>query len=640
MNKIADLPVLRQPPSRRAVVRLPIRSSILSVLLGVLAYAGPAQAQSNLGFQLNRYEPTAAGEWSFGVDHPWYSGMRYFAAGLTLNYAHNPLVLGTQQGDSSFTQISPIISHQFITHIDLAGSFLDRILLTATLPVILVNQGDEVPNSVSAGDPRLGVMARLYGQPYASVFSASIGLSLWLPLRAVINDPAWPSNSGDQSPRLLPKLALGGVWKKLLWSFTGGFLYRPEAVVSGLPASAAQATPARAASELQFGVAASYFDQDRRFAVGPEIMLTTAVLGQDSLSRYSTSLEAMIAGHYSIMQMIQVGLAAGTGFVRQAGTPDFRLLARVSYAPMQNREVDTDGDGIADRYDACPTERGIPTGNPRTHGCPPTADRDRDGVPDAEDVCPDEHKGARPDPVRLGCPTPPAAAPAMDRDGDGVPDAQDQCPDQPKGLTPDPNRLGCPAADSDTDGVLDPVDQCLFDPAGAYPDPHRLGCPLSDRDKDTVPDLHDACPDKPGAPNPDPKKNGCPGLVEIRNGQLVILAPVFFALDKDVILPKSFPVLQAVADALKVATAIRRVRIEGHTDSQGVPVYNIDLSQRRTQSVQRWLVEHGIAAERLEAVGYGQTRPIAPNNTIAGRAKNRRVEFHIIEGAGTVEPPH
>lgn len=68
-----------------------------------------------------------------------------------------------------------------------------------------------------------------------------------LPLRAVVDSPPWPTTSGDETPRLLPKLALGGVWRKLLWSFSFGFLYRAEAVASGLPASTAQASPARAA---------------------------------------------------------------------------------------------------------------------------------------------------------------------------------------------------------------------------------------------------------------------------------------------------------------------------------------------------------------------------------------------------------
>ena len=77
-----------------------------------------------------------------------------------------------------------------------------------------------------------------------------------------------------------------------------------------------------------------------------------------------------------------------------------------------------------------------------------------------------------------------------------------------------------------------------------------------------------------------------------------------------------------------------RIRIEGHTDSQGVHIYNIDLSQRRAKSVRTWLIQHGIAELRLQAEGFGPDRPLVPNATPAGRAKNRRVEFHIVEGTG------
>jgi outer membrane protein OmpA-like peptidoglycan-associated protein len=609
-------------------VRFAIRSSIFTVLLGALASSAPAAAQTapNQGFQLNRYEPTAAGEWSFAVDHPWYSSIRYFAAGVTLNYAHKPLVIGALNSDGSFNESRGLVDHQFIAHIDLAGSFLDRVLVTASLPLVLLNDG-QAGSAAGVGDPRLGAMVRVYGQPYESVFSASVGLGLWIPLRAISD--SIPASYSDKDVRVLPKVALGGVWNKLLWSGTVGFMYRPEAETV-LPAGLG-AEPGRAAAELQFGLAASYWDQERRFAVGPEILIATAALGRDSFSRFGTSLEAMIAGHYNVAKLVQVGLALGTGFVRQPGTPDFRGLLRVAYAPTRSKDPDRDGDGIKDRVDACPDTRGVPTDNPRTHGCPPIADRDLDGVPDSEDRCPDEHKGSNPDPARLGCPM---APPEVDRDGDGVLDKDDQCPDTHKGQSPDPNRNGCPAQDSDKDGVVDPIDQCLFEPAGLHPDPNRIGCPLPDRDKDTVPDKTDACPDKPGAPNPNPKKNGCPSLVEVRGGQLVILKPVFFATDKDVILNQSFAVLQAVADVLAATPEIKRIRIEGHTDSQGKVAYNVDLSNRRANSVMRWLVGHGISAERLEAKGYGPERPVATNNTAAGRAKNRRVEFHIAESAG------
>ena len=613
----------------------------LCLLFGALCVSSSAQAQPKQGFELNRYQPTAAGEWSFAVDHPWYSSTRYFAAGVTLNYAHAPLVAGSQEVDGVFRETQSLIDHHFIAHVDLAGSFLDRVLITASLPIVLASSGDPAfAAGSSIGDPRIGAKVRLYGQPYQSAFSASLGLDVWVPLRAITDD--LDVTSSDQAVRLLPKLILGGVWKKLLWSGTLGFLARSEAVTVA-PAGFAS-TLGRAASEIQIGLSGAYYDEVRRFAVGPEVLLTTAATGEDSFSRFGTSLEMLLAGHYNIKNMIQTGLALGAGFVRQPGTPDFRALFRLAYAPLPERKNDRDGDGILDAEDACPDVKGIRTGIAATHGCPPPQDRDRDGVPDEADLCPDTHKGATPDPQRLGCPM---AAPELDRDADGILDKDDLCPDLHKGAVPDPARIGCPAPDTDMDGVQDPRDLCPIVPAGMYPDPQRLGCPLPDRDKDSVPDKFDACPDKPGAPHPDPKKNGCPSLVQISGGKLVILKPVFFATNRDLILPQSFPVLQAVTDALLASPHIKRVSIEGHTDNRGRADYNIDLSNRRAQSVRRWLLGHSIAEERVTAIGYGPSRPIADNNKPQGRATNRRVDFVITDpalpapapGAPAVPPP-
>jgi outer membrane protein OmpA-like peptidoglycan-associated protein len=257
---------------------------------------------------------------------------------------------------------------------------------------------------------------------------------------------------------------------------------------------------------------------------------------------------------------------------------------------------------------------------------PPPAprDRDRDGVADAEDLCPDQPQGNTVDPRKKGCPF-------VDADKDGVADADDKCPAQAQGPTPDPEQPGCPDADDDKDGVLNSQDKCRNQAAGLYPDATLPGCPLPDRDKDTVPDVYDACPDKPGAPSPDLKKNGCPGLVSIDGNVIKILKPVFFAPNKDVILRKSFPVLDAVAGALTATPGIKKVSIQGHTDANGVPEANLDLSQRRAQSVVRWLTEHGVTAERLEAKGFGDTQPVATNKTSRGRAENRRVEFIIVD---------
>ena len=631
-----------------------------SAMLCTVADVSTAKAQNvNSGFEINRYQPTAAGEFSFWVDHPWYSSMRYFAGGITLNYAHNPLVFGRQNTDGTFNQTQSVIENQLIAHVDLAGSFLDRVLITASLPVVLFENGSSTPvagvsaaSSVAVGDPRLGLMVRLFGQPYKSAISMSIGANVWIPL-AKFTD-SLPAQSSDHDVRVLPKIVLGGLSHHVMWSFTGAFLYRPVAKI-GMNVDDAGST---VGSELQFGAAIAYADMDRRFAIGPEATLSTVVIGTDAnrvFARDFTALEVLLGAHYNIGRQVNIGLGAGVGILREPGTPDFRALFRLAYAPMRKEENDRDHDGIVDAKDACPDNAGIATDDPNTNGCPdrdgdlvvdkidlcpdtpkgphpdpnklgcPLGDRDGDGVLDPDDLCPDEHKGPRPDPNRLGCPT-------GDRDRDGVLDPDDICPDEPKGPTPDPNRLGCPAGDRDHDGVVDPQDLCPDVHKGLHPDPNRLGCPLPDRDGDTVVDPEDACPDKFGAPSPDPKKNGCPGLVEVKNGQLVIIKPVFFATNKDVILEKSYPVLQAVADALKASKEIKKVSIEGHTDDRGKHDYNVDLSDRRAKSVLRWLTSTGaVEPERLVAKGFGPDRPIADNKKADGRAKNRRVDFLIID---------
>lgn len=247
-------------------------------------------------------------------------------------------------------------------------------------------------------------------------------------------------------------------------------------------------------------------------------------------------------------------------------------------------------------------------------------------MPDPDDQCPDRAKGDHPDPQKAGCPAP-------DSDADAIPDADDKCPLEPTGANPDPERAGCPDGDDDKDGVLNQVDKCRTEAAGLYPDPQQPGCPLADRDKDAVPDLYDACPDKPGAPDTNPKKNGCPGLVQIDQGTIKIMRPVFFATNRDTILRQSDPVLRAVAMALKATPGIRKISIEGHTDGTGTAEKNLDLSQRRAESVRAWLVKNGVEAERLEAKGWGDTKPITSNTNSIGRAQNRRVELVIVDPA-------
>ena len=149
----------------------------------------------------------------------------------------------------------------------------------------------------------------------------------------------------------------------------------------------------------------------------------------------------------------------------------------------------------------------------------------------------------------------------------------------------------------------------------------------------------DACPDAPGPADPDPKKNGCP-LARIEEGQIKILQQVKFKFNSAEIEKKdSQAVLDAVTQILKDHPEITHLRVEGHTDNKGNPVYNKTLSEARAASVMRWLTGPGkVDKKRLTAKGWGLEHPIDTNETDEGRANNRRVEFHIEDPAAPVTP--
>jgi len=128
-------------------------------------------------------------------------------------------------------------------------------------------------------------------------------------------------------------------------------------------------------------------------------------------------------------------------------------------------------------------------------------------------------------------------------------------------------------------------------------------------------------PPPPPAPKPVAGPDPCGGAVRLYG--------INFALNKATIQPGSFKILDQLVEALKRCPA-KVIKIEGHTDSTGSDAYNMQLSDRRAASVKDYLVQHGIAASALEAQGFGESRPIASNDTAEGRAENRRVEMKPI----------
>lgn len=240
---------------------------------------------------------------------------------------------------------------------------------------------------------------------------------------------------------------------------------------------------------------------------------------------------------------------------------------------------------------------------------PPPSDRDGDGFIDRDDACPDE-PGVAPD----GCPIP-------DSDGDGFLDPDDACPDEP-GVAPD----GCPIPDSDNDGYLDPDDACPQEP-GVAPD----GCPLRDKDGDGIFDNEDQCVDEPETKNGFEDADGCPDELPEQVQQFTgVIEGIYFDVNRDTIKPRSQPKLMAAVEVLTTYPSIR-LEITGHTDNRGKHDYNVDLSQRRAASVRQYLVDQGIDESRVEIRGAGPDEPIDTNRTSAGRAKNRRIEFKVLQ---------
>jgi len=258
---------------------------------------------------------------------------------------------------------------------------------------------------------------------------------------------------------------------------------------------------------------------------------------------------------------------------------------------------DTDNDGIFDKDDLCPNEPGLA----QFQGCP---DSDMDGIPDKDDQCPNEAGLAE----FQGCP---------DTDGDGIPNASDACPDV-AGLQ---NLQGCP--DTDGDGIADKDDKC---PEVNGPRENG-GCPWPDTDSDGVLDKDDLCPDVKGTS----ANRGCPEVTEEVIKKLNEYArTILFNSGKATFKDETRPVLENMLAIFKEYPQAR-FSIEGHTDSDGSNALNQTLSENRAAAVKNYLIENGIAADRLMSTGYGETKPIASNKNAAGKAQNRRVEIKLIK---------
>lgn len=271
---------------------------------------------------------------------------------------------------------------------------------------------------------------------------------------------------------------------------------------------------------------------------------------------------------------------------------EWGVQPKVAAPPVKAPEpvaLDSDGDGILDKDDKCPTVKGVLANN----GCP--ADSDGDGIIDAEDKCPSV-AGVR---ASGGCPA--------DADGDGIIDSEDRCPT----VTGVKANQGCPA-DADGDGIPDSEDAC---PAVAGIASLK-GCPApADTDGDGVIDTEDLLPTVAGL-------TALQGVPE----NLVI----YFNTNRFALTAESKNTMDLLVTVL-MAQPTLKLKVTGHTDSRQSVEYNRELSKNRVFETRKYLLKHGVKAKRMKVAWFSELVPAVPNKTQEGMQQNRRVELKVLQ---------
>ncbi|MFN3202888.1 MAG: OmpA family protein [Bradymonadia bacterium] len=524
------------------------------------------------------------------------------SGGLLLHFSDDLLVLENADGD----RLRSIVSQQLVADAAFSLGLFDNFDLSLAAPVVLLQDGDEaaLAPGVQAtdagfgiGDIRVGFRLRLTGD--------APGIQTPGNILAFIGEVALPTGSRDdyqgEPTRYEGRFALSHQTEDAtVWSANLGYRIREGTELAG-----------HQVDDEVFWSLGVIVPVSESVELVPELFGAVTVLAEE-IESDEIPAEALGTARFHIAKGVRLDAGASMGLLQGVGNPDWRAFLGLALgtSPLKRITVvlpkDTDGDGIYDPDDACPLDP-----------------EDKDGFQDEE-----------------GCPDP-------DNDEDGVPDTADQCPLDPEDKDEFQDENGCPDPDNDEDTIPDTTDQCPLDPEDNDGFQDENGCPDPDNDSDGIPDVSDQCPLEPETQNGVDDDDGCPDskLVRVTCTELRIEERVYFATNSAKIKRVSFPLLDEVAAVLKQIPSIRRIRVEGHTDARGSDTANQKLSQRRAESVLRYLTEQGgISPDRLVAQGFGESRPIDTNDTREGRARNRRVQFVILErdlppGCQTVVAP-
>jgi outer membrane protein OmpA-like peptidoglycan-associated protein len=555
-------------------------------LLALVFMAAPASAQSQ-GIDVQQYKPGPGLRDVLGLHSPQVGRHMDWNLGLSFNYAKDPLNFLNPRTDT-FTY--EIVKNQFTFDLMGAIALYDRFELGVGLPITSQGSGSGIAAApgFSGGVDATGV-GDLRLVPKANLLTTEGGLHLGLAVPLIL-----PTSGGEDflgrsgvaaSPRVIGEWVSEGGTRVLA---NVGFNLQPSEQLYNL----------NVGNEFAYGLGTEVPFELGKHRLAAEASLMGS-MGLKQTNSEERPLELLAALKYRFTEAVAAHLGGGPGLTRGYGTPGFRMFAGVIWTEAQKvipARVEPPPPPV------CPQGPEDVDGFQDDDGCN-DPDNDGDGLLDANDRCPNEPETKNGFEDEDGCPDEVPPPPPADTDGDGLTDDQDRCVNEAEDKDGFQDTDGCADLDNDKDGVVDTADKC---PAEA----------------ETINGVDDAdgCPDK--------------GKVKVlvEGEKIIILEKVYFATGKDVILERSFSLLQQVAAVLRANPYVTKVRVEGHTDSKGADAFNQDLSQRRANSVRTRLIEkEGIEGARLEAVGYGETKPVDTNETAVGRENNRRVEFTILE---------
>ena len=347
-------------------------------------------------------------------------------------------------------------------------------------------------------------------------------------------------------------------------------------------------------------------------------------LEQERLSPKDSDGRDIVINRAINYDQYKVGIPLGIGssyFLKRDLSADFQTIYRfsaINYAESVGQPGDGDDDYLTSNL-------GLTFYFGDEQG-----DRDGDGIPDVIDICPDDPEDRDGFDDDDGCPD-------YDNDEDGIRDVLDACPNEPEDFDNFQDEDGCPDPDNDGDGIWDRRDRCpgtdktVRDNIDTKEDYDGFedtdGCPDLDNDGDGIPDVADACPNVPENFNGVEDNDGCPDSNFQRR---IVLNNIYFKFNSAELDPNSELILNYIAEALIAEDSVR-VEISGHTDNIGSDSYNLNLSQRRAESVRRYLISQGISEFRIIATGKGESEPVASNATETGRSRNRRIEIERIQ---------